>query len=67
MPTQYYTPEEAASRLGLSKSCLAKWRGMTKAGKPNGPAWTEIGRNVRYSDAALTEYLAANTFGGVAA
>lgn len=45
----------AAEMLGLSASCLNKWRITGQ-----GPAWHRCGRAVRYARSDLAEWLAAN-------
>ncbi|MEQ1947246.1 MAG: helix-turn-helix domain-containing protein [Bryobacteraceae bacterium] len=42
----------AAAILGCSVNCLRSWRG-----RGWGPAYTKVGRLVRYSKADLTEWL----------
>jgi hypothetical protein len=50
------TAEEAAERLKLSVSFLAKARM-----KGTGPRFLRLGRAIRYAEDALDEYEAANT------
>ena len=46
------TPKETADRLRVSLSWLAKAR-MRR----DGPPFTRVGRNVRYADAALIQWM----------
>lgn len=50
------TPHEAAARLKVSVSFLAKARM-----KGTGPRFLRLGRAIRYAEEALDEYEAANT------
>jgi predicted DNA-binding transcriptional regulator AlpA len=49
-------PQDAANFLGISLSWLAKSR-MTG----DGPPYLKIGRSIRYSDAALVQWLKSRT------
>jgi len=51
-----YTPEQAAIRIGVAASTLAKWR---LAGGEAYPPYFKIGRSVRYSAEALDSWLAS--------
>lgn len=45
----WITPREAAKALGVSLSCLRKWRGQGK-----GPAWRRLSyRTIRYDARTL--------------
>jgi excisionase family DNA binding protein len=52
---------ELAARLGVSRSTLQSWR---YAGR--GPRYIKLGRLVRYRNADVDTYLAANSRGKVA-
>lgn len=47
-----YTPEEVSKLLAISIQTLANWRCQGI-----GPAFVKVGSRVRYSEAALNEYL----------
>ena len=47
-----FTPEETANRLKVSLSWLAKARM-----RGNGPPFIKIGRAIRYSEAALQQWM----------
>jgi excisionase family DNA binding protein len=49
------TPKEAAARLKVSLSWLAKARM-----RGDGPAYIKVGRAIRYSEAALHQWLKGN-------
>jgi excisionase family DNA binding protein len=49
------TPKEAAERLKVSLSWLAKARM-----RGDGPAYIKVGRAIRYSEAALQQWLKGN-------
>ena len=51
--------QEAAKYLGCSKGLLRKWRLFG-----HGPAFCKLGRLVRYSEADLATFVAANRVGG---
>ncbi|MBW0150678.1 MAG: helix-turn-helix domain-containing protein [Phenylobacterium sp.] len=51
-----YTPEQAAAKIGVATSTLAKWR---LAGGDATPRYYKLGRAVRYSPEAVTEWLAS--------
>jgi excisionase family DNA binding protein len=51
---EVHTPKEAAARLKVSESFLAK-----KRVNGGGPKYTKVGRVVRYPESALHEYLSA--------
>jgi predicted DNA-binding transcriptional regulator AlpA len=50
------TPKEAAHRLKLSASFLAKARM-----RGDGPSYIQIGRSIRYAEAALLLWMKSNT------
>ena len=50
------TPKEAAHRLKLSVSWLAKARM-----RGDGPAYIQLGRAVRYTETALLQWMKSNT------
>src|SRR5262249_4326487 len=50
------TPKEAAHRLKLSVSWLAKARM-----RGDGPAYIQVGRAVRYTETALLQWMKSNT------
>jgi len=52
---EFLTVIGAAALLGLSVSCLNKWRITGR-----GPAWHRCGRAIRYSRADLATWLKAN-------
>jgi excisionase family DNA binding protein len=52
----YFTPTEAAKYLRISVSTLAKLRVYG-----GGPAFTRIGRAIRYTRTELDAYMAART------
>jgi predicted DNA-binding transcriptional regulator AlpA len=56
MTTELLRPEALAQNLGKSPAVLANWRyrGL-------GPKYIKIGRSVRYSAAAVEEWLEAQT------
>ena len=56
-----WTTPEAATRLKCSRSKLEKDRFEGK-----GIPYTRIGKSVRYREADIQKFLAANTVGGVA-
>ena len=53
--TALLSTEQAAERLGLSSSTLAKWR---VAG--TGPAFRKLGSAVRYDPADIQDWISAN-------
>jgi excisionase family DNA binding protein len=55
-PAQYLTPPEAAEYLRISVSTLAKLRVYG-----GGPAFTRIGRAIRYARTELDAFMAART------
>lgn len=57
----YLTTAEAALYLRISITTLEHWRQLRA-----GPAYIRLGRNVRYSRAALDAYAATQSVGGVA-
>jgi predicted DNA-binding transcriptional regulator AlpA len=54
MTTTLYTEAQAAERLQIKPDTLRAWR--TRGG---GPKYSKIGRLVRYSDAAITAFIAS--------
>jgi len=56
MTNDYLTPPEAAEYLRISASTLAKLRVYG-----GGPAFTRIGRAIRYTRTELDTYMAART------
>lgn len=55
-PTTYLTPPEAAEYLRISTSTLAKLRVYG-----GGPAFTRIGRAIRYTRTELDAFMAAQS------
>ena len=53
-PPRLLTPAQAAARLGLSTSTLAKKRCMTS----DGPIFLRLGSAIRYPEDLLAEYIA---------
>lgn len=53
--TELLTTREAAKVLDLKPNTLAKWRASGA-----GPAWVQIGRNVRYRRGDLSAWLDDN-------
>jgi excisionase family DNA binding protein len=53
-PSRLLTPAQAAERLGLSVSTLAKYRCL----KSDGPAFVRLGSAVRYAEADLADFIA---------
>ncbi|MDQ8168535.1 MAG: helix-turn-helix domain-containing protein [Gemmatimonadota bacterium] len=54
-PARLLTPKQAAERLGLSTSTLAKKRCLSSAG----PMFVRLGTAIRYPEDAIEEYIAA--------
>lgn len=54
--THLLDPREVSERLGISTSTLAYWRT-----RGEGPAFVKAGKSVRYTEAALAEWIEANT------
>ncbi|WP_374962807.1 helix-turn-helix domain-containing protein [Spongiibacter tropicus] len=54
---QLLSPTETALIIGIDQRTLANWR---VAGR--GPRFTKMGRNVRYTRAAVQEFIHSNTF-----
>lgn len=56
MPTETFTPEEAAPRISKSKppstSTLSRWRR-----EGTGPEYLKIGKAVRYTQGAIDDFL----------
>jgi hypothetical protein len=50
------TPKETANILGVREHLLAKWRSMG-----GGPRYAKFGRNVRYPQDNLLDWVAART------
>lgn len=50
-------PGELAQRLNVSTATLYLWRSRDR-----GPAWTKVGGQVRYAEAAVNDWLTRNTF-----
>jgi excisionase family DNA binding protein len=55
-PQQWLTPEELAEELNVPMKTLYVWNHKRK-----GPAFTKIGKHVRYSRTAVDEWLASHT------
>jgi hypothetical protein len=53
------TELQAALRLNISTRTLQSWRR-----RGFGPAFIRVGRSIRYSQAALIEWMSKNTFPG---
>lgn len=55
------TPWEAAQKLGIAPSTLARWRRHTRRdGEQHGPPWVELGANtVKYRRGTLDDYIVA--------
>jgi predicted DNA-binding transcriptional regulator AlpA len=53
---QLLRPTEAGRRLGVHPQTMANWRAEGR-----GPKWVKLGAAVRYSVAALEEFIEANT------
>ena len=51
-----HTEKSAADYLGVTPSCLRRWRRLGI-----GPSWVRCGRLVRYRQSALETYIAENT------
>ncbi|GAA3581264.1 hypothetical protein GCM10022198_00470 [Klugiella xanthotipulae] len=51
------SPAAIAAYLDVPVATLADWRS-----RGGGPAFVKMGRLVRYTDAAVVEWVAANTF-----
>jgi len=62
MSNRLLNERELADRLGLTTKCLQTWR---QSGK--GPAYLKLSRAVRYSEAAVDEWLTKQTHGNEAA
>lgn len=62
---------EAARSLGVSVSCLRKWRWedsqrIQRGEAPAGPPWRKVGRLVRYPASALLRWVESRPGGGSA-
>ncbi|HVD17594.1 MAG TPA: helix-turn-helix domain-containing protein [Propionibacteriaceae bacterium] len=55
-PQQWLTPEELAEELNVPMKTLYVWNHKRK-----GPAFTRVGKHVRYSRTAVDEWLASHT------
>jgi excisionase family DNA binding protein len=56
------TEQEAAQYLGLSRAALRKWRLNGSSERSQVPPFVQVGsRNVRYSIAALDNWIAARS------
>jgi len=55
-PQQWLTPEELAEELNVPMKTLYVWNHKRK-----GPAFTRVGKHVRYSRTAVDEWLANHT------
>lgn len=51
-----YKPEDLAEYLGVTVGALAQMRY-----RGNGPKFVKLGKSIRYSDAAIQEWLEQNT------
>lgn|GEM_PF-4251142 len=62
LPPRYLDEREVALRLRISRPTLQRWRRMTRAGAPVGPAFAVLGpRRVVYAVAALEAFENAAT------
>jgi excisionase family DNA binding protein len=55
-PQQWLTPEELAEELNVPMKTLYVWNHKRK-----GPAFTRVGKHVRYSRTAVDEWLTVHT------
>jgi len=53
-PSEILTPAEVADWLGIPVKALANWRSLRR-----GPAYTRLGRMVRYERTAIESFIAA--------
>jgi excisionase family DNA binding protein len=59
---QLLTPEQTAERLGVSVTTLATWRCTKRVALP----FVKLGSAVRYSEAAVADFIAKHTVGAAA-